>query len=126
MWVDTHTNISDCLSQLVENDLYRDHDKVEDDFPGGTGRAKQHANNEVTAEAEVLRALPVLHAIPVKQQESMVVSTTEEFSAFGLTELDRKQVAELQRKDPYIKRIMANAKKHTNEKGIFTIVDDIW
>ena len=33
VWVDTHTNISDCLSQLVENNLYREHDEVEGDFP---------------------------------------------------------------------------------------------
>ncbi len=28
IWVDTHTNISDCLSQLVENDLYQEHDEI--------------------------------------------------------------------------------------------------
>ena len=111
----------------MENDLYREHDKVEDNFPeGGTGRARQHVNNEVTMEAEILKGYPVLHVVPVKQQETMAVSTTEDFSTLGLTELNRDQVAELQKMDSYIRRIIANARKHTNENGIFTVIDNIW
>ena len=56
----------------------------------------------------------------------MVVSTTEDFSTLGLTELDRKQVVELQKKDPYIRRVIAAAGKCTNENRIFTEIDDIW
>ncbi len=55
----------------------------------------------------------------------MVVSTTEDFSTLGLTELDRKQVVELQKKDPYIRRVIAAAGKCTNENRIFTEIDDI-
>ena len=41
VWVDMHTNISNCLSQLVENDLYREHNGIENDFPeGGMGKAR--------------------------------------------------------------------------------------
>ncbi len=50
----------------------------------------------------------------------MAVSTTEDFSTLGLTELDRKQVVELQEKNPYIRRVIATAGKCTNENGIFT------
>ncbi len=127
IWVNIHTNISDCLSWLVENDLYREHDKVEDDFPeGGMDKARQHVNDEVITEAKILKGYPILHAVPVRQQESVAVSTMEEFSTLGLTKLDRKQVAELQKKDPYIRRIVAEAGKHTNENGIFTKIDNIW
>ena len=85
----------------MENDLYQEHDKIESNFPeGGMGKARQHVNEEVLPEAEVLRGYPILHAIPVKQQESVAVSTNEDFLMLGLTELDRKQVAELQEKDP--------------------------
>ena len=56
----------------------------------------------------------------------MAVSTTEDFSILGLTELDRNQVTELQKKDPYIRRIMANSGKCTNKNGIFTKIDNIW
>ena len=88
----------------MENDLYREHDEIENDFPeGGTGRARQHINEEVIPEAEILKGYLILHAIPVKQQESVSVSTTKDFLTLGLTELDRKQVAELQEKDPYIR-----------------------
>ena len=77
IWVDTHTNISDCLSQLVENDLYREHDEIENDFPEGSmGKARQH----IITEAEILKGYLILHAVPVKQQESMVVSTTKQIS----------------------------------------------
>ncbi len=48
------------------------------------------------------------------------------FSKLGLTELDRKQVAELQEKDPYIRRVITAAGKCTNENGIFTKIDNIW
>ncbi len=114
VWVDTHTNISDCLSWLVENDLYQEHDEIESDFPEGSmGRARQHVNEEVLPETEVLRGYPILHAIPVKQQESVAVSTSEDFSTLGLTELDRKQVAELQEKDSYIRRVIAASGKCT-------------
>ena len=110
----------------MENDLYREHDKIESDFPeGSTGKARQHIN-EVIPEAEILKGYPILHAIPVKQHESVAVSTTEDFSTLGLTELDRKQVAELQEKDPYIRRVIAAAGKCTNENRIFTKVDNIW
>ena len=44
----------------------------------------------------------------------------------GLTELGRKQVAELQEKDPYIRRVIAAAGKCTNENRIFTKIDSIW
>ncbi len=83
-------------------------------------------NDEVITEAEILKGYPVLHVVPIKQQESIAVSTTEDFSTLGLTELDRNQVAELQKKDSYMKRIMANAGKHTNENRIFTKIDNIW
>ncbi len=100
---------------------------MEDNFPeGSTGKARQHINDEVIMEAEILKGYPILHAVPIKQQESMAVSTTEDFSMLGLTELDRKQVAELQKKDPYIRRIIANTGKTTNENGIFTEIDNIW
>ncbi len=80
----------------MENNLYREHNKVEDNFPeGGTGSARQHVNDEVIMEAEILKGYPVLYVVPVKQQESMAVSTTEDFSMLGLTKLNRDQVAEL-------------------------------
>ncbi len=111
----------------MENDLYREHDKVEDNFPeGGMGKARQHVNDEVIMEAEILKGYPILHVVPVKQQESIAVSTTEDFSMLGLTELDRNQVAELQKKDSYIKRIMADAGKCTNKNRICTEIDNIW
>ena len=56
----------------------------------------------------------------------MAVSTTEDFSILGLTELDRKQVTELQEKDLYIRKVIAAAGKCTNENGIFTKIDNIW
>ncbi len=111
----------------MENDLYWEHDKIESNFPeGGMGKARQHVNEEVILEAEILRGYPILHAVPVKQHESIAVSTNEDFSMLGLTELDRKQVAELQEKDPYIRRVIAAAGKHTNENGIFTKIDNVW
>ena len=80
----------------MENDLYWEHDEIESDFPeGGTGKARQHVNEEVILEAEILKGYPILHAIPVKQHKSVTVSTTEDFLTLGLTGLDRKQVAEL-------------------------------
>ncbi len=52
----------------MENDLYREHDEIENDFPeGGTGKARQHINDEVITEAEILKGYLILHAVPVKQ-----------------------------------------------------------
>ncbi len=102
----------------MENNLYQEYDKIESDFPeGSTGKARQHINEEVILEVKILKGYLILHAVPVKQHESMAVSTTEDFLMLGLTELDRKQVAELQEKDPYIRRVIATAGKHTNEMG---------
>ncbi len=90
------------------------------------GKARQHINKEVILEAEVLRGYLILHAVPVKQQESVAVSTNEDFLTLGLTELDRKQVTELQEKDPYIRRVIAATGKCTNKNGIFTKIDNVW
>ena len=110
----------------MENDLYREHDEIENDFPeGGIGKARQHINEEVIP-AKILKGYLILHTIPIKQYDSVAVSTTEDFLMLGLTELDRKQVAELQEKDPYIRRVITTAGKYTNENGIFTKVDNIW
>ncbi len=78
----------------MENDLYQEHDKIESNFPEG-GKARQHVNEEIIPEVEILKGYLILHAIPVKQHESVAVSTNEDFLTLGLTELDRKQVAEL-------------------------------
>ncbi len=75
---------------------YWEHDEIESDFPEGSmGKARQHINEEVILEAEILRGYLILHIIPVKQHESVAVPTNEDFLILGLTELDRKQVAEL-------------------------------
>ncbi len=69
----------------MENDLYRDHDEVEDFPEGGTGKARKHVNEELIPEAEVLKTLPILQMLPVKQQESLTITTSGDFSEFGLT-----------------------------------------
>ena len=96
-WVDTDNNISDCLSRLVEHDLYRKHDEIGSDFPEG-GQGKEKQDNQESAE----EALP---AAPMKLQTTLVLNVHKGITSCEAELWDTEKFKPIQAKDRYVQRI---------------------
>ena len=131
-WVDTESNISDCLSRLVKNELFRPHDEVEKDFPeGGIGKKGKPINDFGQKRKKFMtpmlkeRAAAPPMANQLRKSMCLVVQEDDNKSTCEVVNLDTGLVKELQGSDKYIKRILEKMATYTEKNGKFQLVGSL-
>jgi hypothetical protein len=125
-WVSSEMNISDCLSRLGVDDLFLQHDEIDDDFPTWPKAAAGIDQSTQTEEGLVCPAA----VTPRRNQKRRQATDKEEAELMGqmsrlsikdIARLSTEQVKYLQSQDNYCKRIVNRASSFKEANGMFQV-----
>ena len=130
VWVASEDNVSDCLSRLVEPELYVPHDLTGENLTEFQEYSKPKKPKDIPMEVDAAdeNILVTAAATPSSNEKEQIEAlglNAADISTAKLTRLSDEQLKMLQAKDAYCQRITKTMKTMKEENGKFLILNGL-